>query len=266
MEETFNKKILFDNIAFMLKKTGKKIGELESEAGVSPGYISRASKEGGAKPGIDFILKAADALNVSIDTLLRVDMSRLTPTEQYLISFLEKLTKDTLDDKLDWKRESAGYLNERLEADKNGYCDHPLFSLETFMEEGETKYPEEVTGIVFISRSFDVHTYIEDDCFNLRMKNGTVLYIMNISKSVYREEDADAHAKEMWMCPRRGEKQFLCSTKDATEIGSLVESLYAAVSEFTKQPKMNKDIKAVIDAFMDDDMEDDEDPDALPFA
>jgi hypothetical protein len=36
-------------------------------------------------------MKAAEALNVSVDTLLRVDMSSLTPTEQYLITFLEKL-------------------------------------------------------------------------------------------------------------------------------------------------------------------------------
>ena len=110
MEQKFNKTIIFDNIAFMLKESGKKIGELETEAGVSLGYISRMSKEGNAKPGIDFIMKTAEALNVSVDTLLRVDLSSLTATEKYLISFLEKLVKDTFDDKLDWQTETAGWM------------------------------------------------------------------------------------------------------------------------------------------------------------
>lgn len=38
----------------------------------------------------------------------------------------------------------------------------------------------------------------------------------------------------------------------------LVEQLYAAVGENAKQPKVKKNVKHVIDAFMNDDMEDDE--------
>lgn len=266
MVDEFNKKILFDNIAFRMKELGKKVGELESEAGVSPGYISRTSKEGNTKPGIDFIMKVATALNVSIDTLLRVDMSSQTPTEKYLISFLEKLTKDTVDDKLDWHRESAEYLNRRLELDMNGYCDHPLFSYESFLEPGESDYPDSVERIVFTSQSFDVHTFIEGDCFNLRMKNGTILYIMNICKSVYRNGDPDAHAKEIWMCPKTGENQFICSTKDAEIIAVMVDGLYSVITENARHPKVNKYIKGIIDAFMNDDLEDDEDFEALPFS
>ena len=265
MGQKFNKNIMFDNISFMLKELGKKIGELESEAGVSPGYISRTTKESNTKPGIDFIMNVADALNVSVDTLLRVDMSRLTPTEQYIITFLEKLVKDTLDDKLNWQTETAGYLNRRLETDMNGYCDHPLFSMENFYEQGETEYPDEVTRIVFTSHAYDVHTCIDGDCYNLRMKNGTVLYIMKICKSVYRTGDPDAHAIEIWMCPKRSSNQFLCSTKDTVEIAALIENLYAVVSQNARHPKVKKDIKNVIDAFLNDDMEDDEDQDDIPF-
>lgn len=265
MSSEFNKAVMFDNISFMLKETGKKIGELESEAGVSPGYIARTSKEGNTKPGIEFIMKAADALKISIDTLLRVDMSSLTPTEKYLISFLEKLTRDTTDDKLEWYRESAGYLNGRLETDINGYCAHPLFSDATFMEESEGDYPEEVSRIVFTSRSFDVHTVIAGDCFNLQMKNETYLYVMNISKSVYKIGDPNAHAKEIWMCPRYGANQFLCNTKGAPEIAMLIEGLYSAISENARHPKVNKDIKEVIDAFMNNEEYDSYSMPEIPF-
>ena len=52
MNIEFNKQLMLDNISFLLKESEKKIGELESEAGVSAGYISRISKEGNTKPGI----------------------------------------------------------------------------------------------------------------------------------------------------------------------------------------------------------------------
>ena len=51
MTEEFNKKIMLDNISFLLNESGKKIGELETEAGVSTGYISRISKDEKTKLG-----------------------------------------------------------------------------------------------------------------------------------------------------------------------------------------------------------------------
>lgn len=257
MNEEFNKKIMFDNISFMLKEVGKKIGELEADAGVSPGYISRASKDGNAKPGIDFVVKAAEALGTSVDTLISVDMTSLTPTELYLISFLEKLKKDTAADKLEWNRESADFLN-RLEPGMDYYANHPLFSFETFYEKGESDYPGEVSRVVMISDSFDCHTSIAGDCFNLRMKNGAMLYIMNISKSVYNLSDNDAHAKEIWLYKPGSGKQFLCSNYKSPNFSDLINDLYFVISEFAKRPRIKSDLKLAIDSFMNDDLSDDE--------
>ena len=88
MSEEFNKKQMLDNISFLLQEFSKKIGELEAEAGVSPGYISRITKDEKTKPGIDFIVKTADALNVSVDTLLNADFTKMTSTERYLVKLL----------------------------------------------------------------------------------------------------------------------------------------------------------------------------------
>ena len=52
MSVEFNKQLMLDNISFLLKEFGKKIGELEAEAGVSPGYISRISKDGPSRVSI----------------------------------------------------------------------------------------------------------------------------------------------------------------------------------------------------------------------
>jgi len=258
----FNQQLMLDNISYLLKETGKKIGELETDAGVSPGYISRISKEGNTKPGIDFIMNVADSLNVSINTLLNVDLSEMTPNERYLLSFLEKLNRDTLGDKLDWNSESADRLN-RSETDINGNPDHPLLSFETFYEEGEGDYLNEVSRVVFVCNSFDCKTSIHGDCFNLRLKNGSILYFMNISKSVYRTNDADAFAKEVWMYTPGNGVHFLCGNNVFSPLSDLVDELYATVSEHMKHPKVKRELQYVIDAFMKDDVSDDDE--TIPF-
>jgi transcriptional regulator with XRE-family HTH domain len=262
MTNEFSKQLMLDNIYFLLKEFGKKISELETDAGVSPGYISRISKEGNAKPGIEFIIKVANSLNISIDTLLNLNLTEMTPTERYLVSFIEKLTKDTLDDKLDWNRESKDRLN-RAEPDINMNSDHPLLSYETFYEESECEYPEEVSRVVFVSNTFDCRTAINGDCFNLRLKNGSILYVMNISKSVYNMNDPAAFAKEIWMYTPGAGANFLCSDRGTSPLAVLVDNLYTSVSELMKRSRIKKELKYVIDAFMKDDLSDDEE--TLPF-
>ena len=165
MSKMFNKNIMLNNISFLISKYDKKIGELEAEAGVSTGYISRISNDEKAKPGIDFVVNVAKLLNVSLDVLLYIELAGLTPTEEYLVSFLEKLGRDTMGDKLDWDIETKEKLR-CIEADINGYSEHPLFNLKTFYEEDENGFPEEVSRVVFTSRSFGYGTVIDEDCFN----------------------------------------------------------------------------------------------------
>lgn len=262
MTDEFKKQLMLDNISFLLQELGKKIGELESDAGVSPGYISRISKEGNTKPGIEFIIKAANSLNISINTLLNVDLTEMTPNERYLMSFLEKLNKDTIDDKLDWNRESAERLN-RVEVDRDFNTDHPLLSYETFYEEGEDDYPDRVSRVVFVSNAFDCTTFINGDCFNLRLKNGSTLYFMNISKSVHKVNDQDAFAKEIWMYTPGMGVNYLCSNRDASPLAALVDDLYTTISERMKHPRIKRELQYVIDAFMNDDVSDDDE--TIPF-
>lgn len=267
MEKEFNKQVLLDNTAFYLKERNLKIGELEAEVGVSPGYISRINKDSNAKPGVDFVYNVAQVLGVSIDTLLNVSMTEITPTERYLISFLEKLKADTAADKLDWARDSKDFL-DRLEPDYDGDVEHPLFHYRTFQEEGESGYPEEVSRVVFISHSFDVHTAIHGDCFAQRLKNGTYVYLMNVSKSVYRVGDKDAFALEVWMWSQENKLQFLCSDKYNAPLADAIHDLYGTIIDFAKHPKVKNNLKYVIDAFMRDDLSDDPPPsldDDLPF-
>lgn len=258
MPEDFNRDRFFDNIAYLIKKNNLKIGELESSAGVSAGYISRASKDDKSRPGVEFVMKVAELLGISVDTLLRADLTNTTPTEKYLLSFLGKLNKETIGDKLEWTRESKDELN-RMEEDRNGNIEHPLFSVQTFEESNEFGEPvRTVTRIVFVSHNFDCHTVITNDCYCLRMKNGTFLHIMSICKPYAPLSDPENSAIEIWMTAPRMAPQFLCDNKGDMALTRLIEGLYATVSENMRHPKISSALKYVIDSFMENnDLEDD---------
>ena len=265
--KNFNKSLCFSNIRELLRQNPDvKIGQIEKEAGIRLGYMSRLEKEGNtSEPSVEFIVTAAKLLNVSIDTLVSVNLTGLTPTEQYIVNFFDKLKTDTLADKLDWNRETAFNLN-KIEPDYNNCIWHPLFSEETFYEETECEYPEQVTRIVFSSKTFGPHTFISGDCFNLRLKNGTTLYLMNIEKSVHRTNDTNASAIEAWVyVPYKG-SQLLVASQDNTPVAPLVMNLYDTVKDRMEHPKINNDVMYAIDSFMKDDLADDDITDEdLPF-
>ena len=262
--KNFNKSICFSNIRELLKENSSvKIGQIEREAGIRLGYMSRLEKEDNTSdPSMEFIVTAARLLNVSVDALISYDLAGLTSTEKYLVNFIEKLKKDTMAEKLNWAVESKFELN-KVELDINGNCSHPLFSYENFYRQTDCEYPENVDEAVYVSKTFGPNTCINDDCFNLRLKNGSVFYLMDIVKDVHRTNDKSAFVKEAVMCVPGGKTQILATTKDEYPIGELLNNLYDIVKEQMKHPQVNKEAMYAIDAFMKDDLSDDEE--YLPF-
>ena len=67
-----NKKRISENINALAKYYGFKIKDIEEEAGVSQGYISRMSKKTtkDSNPVIDLLILASEKFHVSIDSLV----------------------------------------------------------------------------------------------------------------------------------------------------------------------------------------------------
>lgn len=248
MSYEFDKDILFGNIAYLLKEREKKIGELESDAGVSPGYISRTSKEENTRPGIDFIVKVAEVFEVSMDTLLRVKLYEISSTEKYILSFLEKLNQDTIQEELDWKREIPDSLNHQ-DDDILDKPIHPLFEYKEYFQENGSEYPDLVKRYVFMSREFGTNTWIEDDCFNLKINHGVTVYVMNLSKMTYKYGDKNNKGKEVWLYSG-GTPEYLCGNSSDNELGFLVDNLYSSIAEYSKHPKIDERFRKAIDSFM----------------
>lgn len=254
----FDKNLMFSNIAYLLEKKKIKIGDLEEKAGVSIGYISR-TKDGSSKPGIDFIVKAADVLGVSIDSLLTVDLSALTPTEQYLLKFFNKLITDTQHDLLDWKVETAASLIE-LRSDGYGNVDHPLLNYENIdVPMGPDEPAEPVNNLCYQSMAFGYYMCVDGNFYHLRMKNGITLYLTMIQKFEYQTSapHLSTHAREVWMLDNNGGRKYLARNNDETQIAHVVDRLYQAAENSSKHPKIFGEFKNAIDSFMNNDIADD---------
>ena len=257
-KRNFDKNLCFSNIRWLLKQNPDvKIGQIEKEAGIRLGYMSRLEKEGNtSEPSIEFIVTAAKLLNVSIDVLVSINLSDLTGNERYILKVFEKLKTDTLADKLEWNVEKASYLNY-MDTDINGNTDHPLFELRTFCEKSEIEYPNEVTRVVFDSKSFGTNTFINDDCFSLRLKNGTMLYLMSVSKNATNKEDKDMTAIEAWTYVPRNSRGPLLTSLDPISIAPIVSELYGIVKNQMSHLRINKSAIPAFNAFLKDDFEDD---------
>lgn len=257
--KNFDKAICFSNIRELLKQNPKvKIGMIEKEAGIRLGYMSRLEKDGNtAEPSMEFVVTAAKLLGVSIDTLVSINLAGLTPHEQYLVKFFDKLEADTVADKLDWNIEKPEKLEDVFIC--QGEPGHPLFSpIDDYYSEGGRCF--------FFSKSFGRHTSINNNCYNLRLKNGTTLYLMSIEKIASSSSDSDAHAIEAWIWVPYKSTSVLFTSRDASPIAHMLEDLYNSVKRQMAHPKINKDALYAIDAFMKDDLEDDKfgDEDDVP--
>jgi len=256
--KNFDKNLCFSNIRWLLKqKPEVKIGQIEKEAGIRLGYMSRLEKEGNtSEPSIEFVVTAAKLLNVGIDTLVSINLSGLTANEKYLLRVFDKLKTDTLADKLEWNIEKATYLNY-METDINGNTGHPLFELRTFYEKTEIEYPNQVTRVIFPSKSFEENTYINGDCYNLRLKNGTILYLMNICKNTTSKDDPPASAIEAWTYVPKSCASVLLTSLDQSSIAPIVSALYEVVKNQMTHLRINKSAIPALDAFLKNDLEDD---------
>lgn len=247
-----NKNILFGNISYLLKMEDRKIGELEKDAGVSKGYISR-TREGDNKPSVDFVMKIASSLKIGIDVLLKVNLSALTPSDEYLLRFLEKLTNDTIEDKLDWKTESAEALTP---APDECNFEHPLFTTQTIPDEPvetDSDLVQMGSGKIFESNSFGINTAINGNCYHLDLGNDVTVYLMDIKKANYKANDPDVEAKEIWLYQNGTENaQFVCSNNDGSQVAVFVDELFTVVTGNAKHPKLGKPFKNAIDAFLEE--------------
>lgn len=272
VKKNFDKYLLFSNIRELLKNSDVKIGEIEKQAGCYPGYMSRLDKKDNTtEPSVEFVMTAAKLLNTSVDIISTCDLRALTPTEGYLTDFFNKLDRDTLENKLDWKIDSPIDLND-LETDDGGYTGHPLFFHVYYEEKDQNGEMKGVHRVLFKSRNFGNQTYITENCFELKMKKFSRLYLMNVGKKTINSSEFDDTAREIWLVNIRDEAEFLASNKENSSISLIVDTLFDTVMGRMKRPNIKKEFRSIIDAYFNGDLGENDkrqvyvpDPNEIPF-
>lgn len=154
-----NVELLCGNIRAAMKEKGIKIGQLESDAQVQPGYLSRIEKNPGkTTPSLEFVYTASKELDTSIDFLVDGHYDSLTDTEKYVLRFMKKMEDETNQDRLYWNIDLADkiisvfdpnspeiYPFTQWEADYNGYFDFHIPIDGQFIPSGRS-YHCQLTG------------------------------------------------------------------------------------------------------------------------
>lgn len=250
----FNKKVCFANIRYLLDKNPSvKIGQIEKEAGLRLGYMARLEKpDNTAEPSVEFIVSAAKLLKVSLDSLMLVDMTALSSTEEYLRKFLEKLQKDTQKDTISWENEPASYLNDSL---KNVTTSpdkvHDLFTVSVEQVKNSAGYFGH--ELYFASNAFGLNTFFAGDCFNCEILSGTKVYLINVGNSNIPLASNNSTI-EIWMSSKNGGSQFLIGDQEGSPLAPLVKSLYALAQEQDRHPKIKDTLRAAIDEYLESDI------------
>lgn len=141
MLDFYEKKLLMNNIIYLLREHQMSDSELEEKIGVSNGYLSRLAVND-SEPGIDVVCSIARCFNVALEELACLDMAKRSEKESKVISLLEKLIKDTEADKMYWDkftfREFA--LDENNEYRNKCSSRKALISYEEFFDDDSETY------------------------------------------------------------------------------------------------------------------------------
>jgi len=230
---SYNKITCINNIYYIAKEKNIKIGDLESVAGVSSGYLSRLAKEGNeSNASIDTLDSIANTLGVSLDLLISYDFTELSGTEKYMIDFLNKMINQTKENNIKWE----------------------YYTLKKFYDyEDETQI---ITSKIRVNDYNNGYSYYSlfRQC-NLKMIDEIYLYYIDtlnyiILSKVNNEKNETAY--EMYLDKISYGVDTLCSSHDGTNkiFSKLLEELYILVQKQVRQPSLNEYTKEILDAFM----------------
>ena len=249
----FDKTLCLNNIRYLAKSKGINLGDLETGAGVSAGYLSRIGKEDNkSSPSIEVLSSIADKLGVSLDSLIGYDYAGMAPTERYVIAFIEKLASETLKGVQDWDKETSVTFSQ-INSFPDGSTSHPLFKVD-----GQSvSYNSHFASVVGTKPGGEIyHTQLTD---------GTSLYLAKVVYPNVSGVDYEAYIvsydyqSDSWCV------EPVCATNPANEtvFDEALARLYNIAKDSCRNVKVNQAVRNAIDSFMRPPFEDDDGE--LPF-
>lgn len=246
----FDKKRCMSAIYAIAKEKGVKIGELEKEAGVSTGYLSKLNKgENTSSPSIELLVAVARVLGVTIDMLIYSEYDGLSANEKYVLKFLDKLVDDTLSGELQWEKETKKQLLN-VDCGYDGgeaYAAHPLFDVkEVPIEEGRYRLEP-----CYCSSFFpDGETKIAGDGFRAGLGFSRAdIYIMKVDNEESNME-IGYDQFEIYLLKDGNIRPLCCNEFVCNEIARQIQNLYKVIVDADSNLGINDEVKGIIDLYM----------------
>jgi transcriptional regulator with XRE-family HTH domain len=226
----------FENIQYMAKIRGVTVGELERDAGVSRGYLSRLLKGGGNTPTIiELIISISEKLNISIDSLIYGNLKGLTNKEQFVYDFVHKLIKSTEEGSLDWIQEKLTY-----DHDIEGYTNNKIFRYGVFNSKFNGSY-QIVDDTIFSA----ILTEDEEDGRILIVK---VIYSEPLS--FIENEDSEVSSYELYITAKNDYKPVCSSALSTRELQSEINKLGVMIFEARSKIGLEESTKEAMEKFL----------------
>lgn len=264
------------NVNAVLKKQGKRIGELEDEVGLSRGYLSRVSKANElTRNNLSAynLLQIAEYLGVSLDYLLRYSDDSSTE-EKMICDFLEEVTRLTETDEVSWNVSSAED-NERME-DKRELCGPIVSMIQLRTPEDEEIYPphimKQLEEASTDTRLNDPVPWFGELSLGKGKEYGGVLYTrvkmnepfyyaelktiestMYLYEVAYVNKDETKEVKDVVECYLQSGKgaHFIASSQDGNEyITTLVRGLICLARDKSAVRRLDDDTRNLLNQFI----------------
>jgi transcriptional regulator with XRE-family HTH domain len=252
-DKTIKNSVIMSNIYSLAKDKGVKIGDLEKAANVSSGYLSRLNKDDNKSlPGVEVVYAIAQKLGVSVESILTADYAGMTGSERYILSFFEKMIRDTNDEAVIWGEDHTidkigkpDYDNEEppllksVRAGLDEVSGYPVYEFE-YSSGFESKDIDDVVLQGISYQAWLPHT-------NARV------YLMNVQVITINEDgDHEDEALESYIYSN-GKITPLCSTFNTrAEIATTMRKLYKTIKEINTHVHLTQDMRSVLDNYMED--------------
>ena len=230
----FDKTLLGKNVKFLATQKGIKVGDIEAEANVSAGYLSRLANEDNKNsfPIMDLIFLVSKKFDVSINTLLSVDFSNLTPNEILLSQFFDKLNKDTENNRIIWELDSK----EKLEAYKQ-QGGHHLF----YQGQYDTCYN--------YHSLFDQEIEIAGDSYKVFIGNKW-LFFMTVKKPNSLNVDYELYFIYRYNYATAPEVEKICKVNPESDLYNQIVDLRSVAAESSRHVKLSDSVLSTINNYL----------------
>lgn len=241
----FNRSRLLNNINILIAIKKLKKNEVETNSGVSVGYLSRLAKpDNDTVPSVDFVWRVARELGVTMDALIDYDFTKLNEEQLLITNFINELARKTDKRELDWNIA----INDRTLAQRLNDGDYqcPLISWNSDFD------------YYYDSRFYK---YLKVDlaghCYDAELPSGGRVYVMDVEGTVnnlpqrfwevyYIEDRTDL--------PFEGDDYYIvpiCVTVGAGHfLEPIIDELASKIEDQENELKISREAKDVISRFM----------------